>query len=152
MLKTQPGLGTYFPPKIQCDGTWRYLVTVEDWHNAEHDAQEAHRLQAHAAALEARLAQADLDRSEHAAKAAKLEDQAVFDKRHRDALFALRCGLRDIVFHEYDEDPLAVMRQLKEMRDRHRQWQVEILGKLGIPAHPRPDTCQELILDAIGRL
>lgn len=41
-LKTLPSLGTYFPPKVMCDGIWRYMVTVEDWHNAEHDAKAAH--------------------------------------------------------------------------------------------------------------
>lgn len=43
MLKTTPGAGTYYPPKVMCEGLWRYMVTVEDWHNAEHDAREAHR-------------------------------------------------------------------------------------------------------------
>lgn len=41
-LKTSPSLGIYFPPKVMCDGIWRYMVTVDDWHNAEHDAKAAH--------------------------------------------------------------------------------------------------------------
>lgn len=52
-LKTLPNLGTYFPPKIMCEGLWRYMVTVDDWHNAEHDAKAAHTLLARIAELEA---------------------------------------------------------------------------------------------------
>lgn len=46
MLKTRPDTGTYYPPKCMLDGQWKYLVGVTEWHDHEHDAQEAHRLQA----------------------------------------------------------------------------------------------------------
>lgn len=43
MLKTPPNTGTYYPPKIMCDGQWRYMVGVTEWHDHENDAREAHR-------------------------------------------------------------------------------------------------------------
>ncbi len=27
-----------------CDGQWKYIVGVTEWHDHEHDAREAHRL------------------------------------------------------------------------------------------------------------
>ena len=54
-LKTLPGAGTYYPPKVMCDGQWRYMVGITEWHDHEHDAREAHRLRALLAQAESSL-------------------------------------------------------------------------------------------------
>ena len=79
-MNTTPNTGTYFPPKVMCDGQWRYMVGVTEWHDHEHDAREAHRLQARVVELEARIAELEeenaLIKMQHDADAAAIGQMA----------------------------------------------------------------------------
>lgn len=111
MLKTPPNKGTYYPPKCMLDGQRKYLVGVTEWHDHEHDAQEAHRLQARVEELEAvqpSALKAKLESAE--ARLKELENEQV---EHGAILEAIMGALKG-------EEPSDFMRSFPDVE--HAWW------------------------------